>query len=330
MFIAGLELHLSELAKSSRVSLYAGSLGVIVPVGLGYLVGVAFGFSFQQATFLGLTLGATSVSISAQTLLELKVLRTRVGMGLLGSAVFDDILVILFLSTFLALSGGNQGLGEVFLLFVRMLVFIGLSVLFGLKVLPAMVRYTTRLPISQSMLALALIVLFLYGLAAEVIGSMAAITGTFLAGLMFSRSPEKERLERGIHSLAYGFFVPIFFVNIGLSVNARELDVSVLWLFVVITITAIIGKLLGSGFGAKLAGFSWREAGQLGTGMVSRGEVGLILAAVGAEQGLLTSSEFSAIIGMIIITTLVTPPMLRALFLESKKEIQLDAEEEKA
>jgi Kef-type K+ transport system membrane component KefB len=159
---------------------------------------------------------------------------------------------------------------------------------------------------------------------------MAAITGTFLAGLMFSRSPEKERLERGIHSLAYGFFVPIFFVNIGLSVNARELDVSVLWLFVVITITAIIGKLLGSGFGAKLAGFSWREAGQLGTGMVSRGEVGLILAAVGAEQGLLTSSEFSAIIGMIIITTLVTPPMLRALFLESKKEIQLDAEEEKA
>jgi Kef-type K+ transport system membrane component KefB len=303
-----------------------------VPVILGYFVGLAFDLSTQQAIFLGLALGATSVSISAQTLMELNVLRSRVGFGLLGSAVFDDVLVILFFSTFLAISSGDQGLGTVALLFLRMLIFLGVSILFGLKALPALVRIVSRLPISQSVLALALVVLFLYGLAAEVVGSMAAITGTFLAGLMFSRSPEKERLEQGIRALAYGFFVPIFLVNIGLSVNARDLDVGVIWLFVAISVTAILGKLLGSGSGAKLAGYSWREAAQLGAGMVSRGEVGLILATVGLEQGLVNSSEFSAIIGMVLVTTLVTPPMLRVLFAPPKKkpvrEIEPELDEE--
>jgi Kef-type K+ transport system membrane component KefB len=246
----------------------------------------------------------------------------------LGSAVFDDVLVILFFSTFLALSAGDQGFGAIAMLFVRMLLFLVLSVLFGLKILPALVRYVARLPISQSVLAFALVILFIYGLAAEVLGSMAAITGTFIAGLMFSRSPEKERLQRGVSALAYSFFVPIFFVNIGLSVNARELDVGVIWLFIVITVAAILGKLIGSGAGARLAGYSWRESAQLGAGMVSRGEVGLILAAVGAEQGLVNSSEFSAIIGMVLVTTLVTPPMLRLLFSKPKVKADLEIQSE--
>jgi Kef-type K+ transport system membrane component KefB len=328
MFVAGLELHFSELARMSRVSAFAGSLGVLVPVLSGYGVGIAFGFTPNQAIFLGLALGATSVSISAQTLMELGVLRSRVGLGLLGSAVFDDILVILIFSTFLALSTGDQGLGAVVLLIIRMAVFLGISLLIGIKVLPVVVRKVSSLPVSQSVLALAVVVLFIYGFAAEVLGSMAAITGTFLAGLMFSRTGEKERLERGIHALAYGFFVPIFFVNIGLSVNARELDLNAFWLFAAISVIAIVGKLVGSGAGARLAGYSWREALQLGAGMVSRGEVGLILAAVGSEQGLVNSSEFSAIIGMVVVTTLITPPMLRALFAKPKEVAKVDLEPE--
>jgi Kef-type K+ transport system membrane component KefB len=332
MFVAGLELHLSELARTSRVSAYAGSLGVIVPVSMGYLVGSAFGFTSQQAIFLGLALGATSVSISAQTLMELNVLRSRVGLGLLGSAVFDDVLVILFLSTFLAFSTGDGGIGPIALLFVRMFIFLTLSVLFGLKLLPALVRQVARLPISQSVLAFALVVLFVYGFAAEVLGSMAAITGTFLAGLMFSRSPEKERLQRGVSNLAYGFFVPVFFVNIGLSINVRELDISVFWLFIAITVVAILGKFIGSGTGARLAGYSWRESAQLGAGMVSRGEVGLIIASVGSEQGLVNLNVFSAIVGMILVTTLLTPPMLKSLFtkpkdsVDPKKHLEIDQE----
>jgi Kef-type K+ transport system membrane component KefB len=156
--------------------------------------------------------------------------------------------------------------------------------------------------------------MLLYGIAAELIGNMAAITGTFLAGLMFARSPEKERIERGMSALSYGLFVPIFFVNIGLSVNARQLDAGILILMLAITVAAILGKWVGAGLGARLADFSWRESLQLGAGMISRGEVGLILAAVGISEGLVDQPIFSAIVGMVLITTLITPPTLRALF----------------
>ncbi|HJW89126.1 MAG TPA: cation:proton antiporter [Anaerolineales bacterium] len=314
MFVAGLELHFSELARNVRVSALAGLLGVVIPVGLGYSIGAAFGYSFELSLFLGLALGATSVSISAQTLIELRALRSRVGLGLLGAAVFDDILVILTLSAFLAILAGEAGLGAIIMIFLRILIFLLLSVAFGLWVLPVLVRRVARLPISQGVLTLALVTMLLYGFAAEVLGGMAAITGAFLAGLMFARSPEKDRLERGVTSVAYSFFVPIFFVNIGLTVNVRELDPTVGWLFLAITLAAIVGKLFGAAFGARLAQFSWRESFQLGAGMISRGEVGLILASVGVGQNVLTSGEFSAIVGMVLVTTLVTPPLLRALF----------------
>lgn len=318
MFVAGLELHFSELLRNGKVSALAGILGVAFPTVLGFGVGYAFGFQPTHALFLGLALGATSVSISAQTLMELKVLRSRVGLGLLGAAVFDDILVILFLSAFLALETGAGGWGAVAWIFFRMLIFLGLSVIVGLWILPRLVRKITHLPISQGVLTLALVVMLLYGISAEVIGGMAAITGTFLAGLMFARSPEKERIERGMSALSYGFFVPIFFVNIGLSVNVRELNLSTMWLFLSISLVAIVGKWLGAGLGARLANFGWQEAAQLGAGMISRGEVGLILASVGMTQGLIFPAEFSAIVGMVLVTTLITPPLLRALFSGSK------------
>lgn len=315
MFIAGLELHLSELAKNTRVSAYAGVLGVILPVGLGYGTGMLFGFDTPSAIFLGLILGATSVSISAQTLMELKVLRTRVGLGLLGAAVFDDILVILLLSTVLAIfSGDGGGLAGILLIFLRIAGYLGASLAFGLWALPWLTRRVANLEISQAALSLALVVLFLYGLTAEVMGGMAAITGAFLAGLMFGRTPEKERIERGVRSLAYSLFVPVFFVSIGLGINLREFNPQSLLLLLVIVIIGVLGKILGSGLGALLGGFTRLEALQLGAGMVSRGEVGLIVAAIGMQEGYVQPAEFSAVIGMVIITTLITPPMLRNLF----------------
>lgn len=314
MFVAGLELHLTELLRNTKISAYAGLLGVILPIGLGYGVGLLFDLDSSAALFLGLTLGATSVSISAQTLMELKVLRSRVGLGLLGAAVFDDVLVILFLSIFLALFQGDGGIGAVVWVFVKMLIFLALSVGFGLWVLPKLTHKISHLPISQGILAFALVIMLLYGFAAEVVGGMAAITGAFLAGLMLGRNPAKEHIERGVSALAYGFFVPIFFVNIGLSVNVRELQAEGLLLLLAVTLVAVIGKLFGAGLGARFAGFTWRESTQLGAGMISRGEVGLILASVGRSQNLVMADEFSALVGMVLITTLLTPPFLRALF----------------
>jgi Kef-type K+ transport system membrane component KefB len=319
MFIAGLELHLDELTRNTKVSAFAGIMGVLTPVALGTGTGLLFGFELEVALFLGLTLGATSVSISAQTLMELRVLRSRVGLGLLGAAVFDDVMIILLLSIFLAVISGGTSLLGILLILGKMILFLAASVAFGLYVLPKLVRTTRRLPISQGVLSLAMVILLFYGIAAEVVGGMAAITGSFLAGLMFARCDEKERLEQGVSALAYGLFVPIFFVSIGLAVNIRDLESQALILTGAIIIVAVLSKFLGSGLGARWAGFSWRESWQLGAGMVSRGEVGLIVANVGISAGLVSGNEFSAIVGMVLATTIVTPPMLRALFAEPKK-----------
>lgn len=319
MFIAGLELHFNELTRNTKVSAMSGSLGVLFPVLAGWGVGLLFGMDFQSAFFIGLIMGATSVSISAQTLMELKVLRSRVGLGLLGAAVFDDVLVILLLSGFLALVAGGDSLLGSLLILGRMALFLGASVAFGLWVLPRLVRRVARLPISQSVLTLSVVVLLLYGVAAEVVGGMAAITGAFLAGLMFGRCPEKERVEPGMAALAYGLFVPIFFVGIGLSVNLRMLEANALWLTLAIILVAVVSKFLGAGLGARLGGFTWRESWQLGAGMISRGEVGLIVASVGIIEGLVSQNEFSAVVGMVLVSTLITPPLLHFLFKDAKR-----------
>lgn len=320
MFIAGLELQLSDLAKNKGASAYAGILGVLVPVLLGFLVGEFFSMEIEQSLFLGLTLGATSVSISAQTLIELRVLRSRVGFGLLGAAVFDDMLVILLLSGFIALNLGGSAL-EIIIVLVKMIVFLSLSLAFGYWVLPKISRSVQNLPIAQGTITLAIIIMLVYGVSAELLGGMAAITGSFIAGLMYARTREKTEIERGLRSLSYGFFVPIFFINIGLHVNVRGMSISTLWILIMITIVAIVGKIFGAGLGAKIGKFSWLESLQLGIGMVSRGEVGLIVATVGLQENLLNPELYSAIVGMVLITTLITPPLLRASF---AKSINLD------
>ena len=324
MFLAGLELHLGEMRKNLRVAAFAGLMGVIWPVLLGWGAGLLFGLDQSASIFLGLTLGATSVSISAQTLIELKALRSRVGLSLLGAAVFDDILIILLLSVFLALQGGGGSTYDVLIIVVRMVLFLTLSVMFGLWALPWAIRRFSKLPISQGLLTISLVIMLAYGIAAEYFGGMAAITGAFLAGLMLARTHEKERIETGMHALAYGLFVPIFFVNIGLSIDLREFQLQALLFTIVIILVAIAGKWIGSGWGARLGGLSRHESIQLGAGMISRGEVGLIVASVGMKDGLVNDEEFSAIVVMVLITTLVTPPILRALFAKKEDKAKKD------
>lgn len=319
MFLAGLELHISDLARNTRVSAYAGVLGVVFPVGMGWGFGRLVGLSGDQALFLGLTMGATSVSISAQTLIELKALRSRVGFGMLGAAVFDDVLVILFMSSFLAITAGGSGTLQILITLGRMLLFLALSLVFGLWMLPRLVRAVSQTSVSQGVVTFAIVIMLVYGIAAELLGEVAAITGTFIAGLMFARTPEKTLIEPGLRAIAYGFFVPIFFVSIGLGIDLHHIQPALLWTVLGVIVLAVAGKVLGAGLGAKLSGFSGRESLQLGIGMISRGEVGLILASVGLSAGLLPPAIYSSIIGMVLATTLITPPLLRASFRRAKK-----------
>lgn len=334
MFLAGLEFELNELRVNLRVAAFAGTMGVVGPVLLGWGTGLLFGMTNTAALFLGLALGATSVSISAQTLIELKALRTRVGLSLLGAAVFDDILIILLLSVFLAFTSGGAGGGMgILFIIVRMASFVLISFLFGMRVLPWIIRKVSKLQISQGLLVITLIVTFVYGIASEYLGGLAAITGAFIAGLMLARTPEKERIEAGVHGLAYGFFVPIFFVNIGLAINLRTFPTQALFFTLIVVVVAILGKWLGAGLGAKLGGLSQHESVQLGAGMISRGEVGLIAASIGMTNNLVNANEFSAIVVMVLVTTLVTPPILRGLFAQKsdeEKQMQLETEQARA
>jgi Kef-type K+ transport system membrane component KefB len=314
MFLAGLELHIKDLVKSGKVSTLAGTLGVVFPVAMGFGIGRLFGMEPLPALFIGLVLAATSVSISAQTLMELKVLRSRVGTGLLGAAVFDDVLVILGLSVLLAVTTEGGGLASAGLVVLRMALFLAAAIAVGVLALPRLARRVDKLPISQGLVAFVLVTLLLYAWAAEALGSMAAITGAFLAGLFLSRSPLRERIQSSVSVIAYGLFVPIFFISVGLVADAHMLAGQGLWLIIAMIVVAIVSKIAGAGLGARLAGFSNRESLQLGAGMMSRGEVGLIVATLGVSEGLLSGQVFSGVVGVVIVTTLLTPPALRFLF----------------
>ncbi|OQY36185.1 MAG: hypothetical protein B6243_03780 [Anaerolineaceae bacterium 4572_5.2] len=317
MFIAGLELHLSDLARSGKVAVLAGAMGFIAPLVMGFALAMAFSFSLHQAIFIGLILAPTSVSISAQTLMELKVLRSKVGVSLLGAAVVDDILVVLGVSVFLALLGGGAGggLASVLLILLKMILYLVIATALGLWLLPKLCSLIEKLPISQGLIAFTFVTVLLYSWAAESLGHMATIIGAFLAGLLFARSPLKERIEEGFLPLAYGVFVPIFFVGVGLSADLRQLfSTEGIWLLVSMFVTAVISKIIGAGLAGRLGGLTNREAAQLGAGMIPRGEVVLIVITIGITEGLIGLDIFSAAVGMVVLATLVAPIMLRSLF----------------
>jgi Kef-type K+ transport system membrane component KefB len=222
--------------------------------------------------------------------------------------------VILILSISLVLVGGVGGLGTILITVARMLGFLVIASVIGFYVLPRLISRVSRLRISQGKLAFVLVVCLLFSWAAEVLGGVAAITGAFLVGLFLARTPFKEGIEEGVSAMAYAFFVPIFFVNIGLEVDLTAITGSGWILALVITVVAVLSKIIGSGGGAKLAGFTNKEALQLGIGMVSRGEVGLIVASFALSERLISAANFSIVVFMVIVATVLTPPLLRASF----------------
>jgi Kef-type K+ transport system membrane component KefB len=315
MFAAGLEVDIGDLRRAGRPAALAGFFGVLLPLGLGAAAASAFGHAAPAAVFAGIVLGATSVSISAQTLLELGRLREREGIALLGAAVVDDVLVIAVMTLFLALAAGpDQGLGPVGLTLLRMAAVLILVTFLSLRLLPRLVEWANRLRASQGLLALAVAGVMLLAWLTEFAGGVAAITGAFLAGLGLSRSHLREEIERGASRLGYGFFVPIFLVDIGLQSDLRDMPADQ-WLFAgVIVLVAVVSKVAGAGLGGWLGGLAPGSAGRLGLGMISRGEVGLIVAGVGIDAGLLAPELFRVVVLMVLTTTLITPPLLRWAF----------------
>jgi Kef-type K+ transport system membrane component KefB len=302
------------MQRSGRVAILAGVSGVIVPLALGGLVALPFGYTGQAAVFVGIILTATSVSISAQTLLELGKLRSREGLALLGAAVVDDVLVILLLSVFTAIAGGGADPSAILTILLKMLAYLSVTTLLGFFVLPRLAEWVHGQPISEGLAALVLVTALLFAWSAEVVGGLAAITGAFIAGVGFGRSHLRDEIERDMHTITYAFLVPIFFVSIGLKTNARLLVGPDVLFALALLLIAVISKVIGCGLGARLGGFSRQESLRVGVGMISRGEVGLIVASVGVNAGLVETGLFSVATFIVLITTLITPLLLRLTF----------------
>ncbi|MGB2695589.1 MAG: cation:proton antiporter, partial [Dehalococcoidia bacterium] len=302
MFLAGLETDLEEVNKVRGVAILAGTFGVVFPIVLGTIVALPFGFNFEDSLFIGIILAATSVSISAQTLMELGVLQGRQGVSILAAAVIDDVLVILALSFFVAfeLDSGSGGSGptEVLGILGRVILFFVVALVIGRFVLPWIARWSANAPMSENVAVTAIVVVLLSAWFAEYVGEVALITGAFLAGVFFRPTEVHRIIDEKVRTFAYGFFVPIFFVGVGLAADAGDLQGSDILFLLVICIVAVIGKLLGCGLGAYIAGENIQSSLQIGTGMISRGEVGLIVASVGLANNLIDGGAYAVMVLM--------------------------------
>jgi Kef-type K+ transport system membrane component KefB len=295
---------------------------VIVPFLGGWALSSAMGLSTGEAIFIGTVLTATSVSISAQTLIELGRLRSREGMTILGAAVIDDVIGILMLSVVVAVysTSGGAAAVPVWLVAVKMIAFFVIALLLA-PVVRWFVGRFSGLPVSEPLLAAALVAALLYAVGAELVGGVAAITGSYLAGVILGQMSLKHQLEEKTRTLVYALFVPIFFVDIGLRANLIEAFRGPLWLYGVgIVLIAVVGKVIGSGLGALLTRFSPQESLRVGVGMVSRGEVGLIVAGIGVQRGVINQDIFSIMVLMVVVSTLVTPVLLRLTFPKASPE----------
>ncbi|MDU9693945.1 cation:proton antiporter [Priestia sp. SB1] len=314
MFIAGLETDVNEFKRTGKASALVGFAGIIVPLLCGFLAGLALNLSTIQSWFLGLMLSATSVSISVQALKEMNKLKTREGATILGAAVIDDVVVIIALAFLMSLSGGDVNLSVVIL--KKVLFFAG-AILVAWKVVPWFLAKFSNLKVTETVISAALIVCFAYAYLAEYTG-VAAIIGAYIAGVAISLTNFKEEVFEKVETIGYSIFVPVFFASIGINAKFDGIA-NHIGLIIGLSVLAILTKLVGSALGAKIAGFSWNSSLGIGSAMVSRGEVALIIASIGLEAKLLSADLFAALVVVVLITTIVTPPMMK-LFFNKKNE----------
>jgi Kef-type K+ transport system membrane component KefB len=321
MFNIALEIQPRELMAVGRTAVYAGVLGAVVPLGVIALLTWAFGFPTHVAILTGVVMSANSTSISAQTLLELGVLRTKEGNAMLATALVDDVLAITLVSISVALTGSAAdtswlGIGWILL---RMLAFFAAGGFVAWSILPRVMNWIHVTPEFGQLYGVPIFALtfaLFLGWSAEALGGVAALSGTVLAGFGLSRvnARAKHEVEQASAYVSYAFLVPIFFVGIGLATDFAQLGLSALPYAVVLIAASVLTKVVGSGAGALLGGFSRIEALRVGVCMISRGEVGLIMASIGLARGIFDDRLFPALLLAILVSTLVTPPLVRVVF----------------
>ncbi len=313
MFIAGMETDLEELRKSAGSSLAVAMGGIILPFILGFIaIKLLFPIGGnKEAVYTGVILTATSISITVQALREFGKIREKVGVTTLGAAIMDDVLGIVLLTIVVGITSPEQGENPMIVI-AKIVLFFVLAIILGRIFVTFMNKHSSKMLRNRNVAALAIIICFILAFAAQEFG-VAAIIGAYFSGIVFSLTPYRNRISHDVHNIAYTLFTPVFFVNIGLSVEFQG-SVEIILPVIFIVLAAVMGKILGSGIGARLTGFKTREALQIGIGMIPRAEVALIVANLGKNSGMINNTIFTSTILMVIITTIITPPLLKLAF----------------
>ena len=312
LFTVGLETKPSSIFKVGKLALIVAVLGVIVPFVCGYLLMLAWGAANVQSLFIGTALVATSIGITARVLSAMGLLDAPTSRIILGAAVIDDILGLLILAIVSSVAEGKIDYVEIITTAALAIGFTAFVALVGAKVLTNLAPTIERLRTGDSFFVFGLVLCLGLSVAAAYIG-VAAIIGAFLAGMALAEASEKSHNMHRQTSAVTEFLVPFFLVNIGMQLKLDVFrETSTIALAIVLTILAVITKLVGCGLGATSLG--WRRAAQVGMGMTPRGEVGIVVAQIGLSLAVINDSLYGVVLFMAVATTLIAPPFLKWLF----------------
>ena len=312
LFTVGLETKPAAILKVGKLALIVAVLGIVIPFLGGYLLMLWWGSGNLQAVFIGTALVATSVGITARVLQAMGLLDAPTARIILGAAVIDDILGLLMLSVVSSVARGDVNYYEIAttsVLAIAFTIFIG-SI--GAKFITFLAPHIERLRIGESFFVFGLILCLGLSVAAMYIG-VAAIIGAFLAGMALAEASEKHPTMHRQTSAVTEFLVPFFLVNIGLQLKLEVFrDWSIIWLAIIVTVIALVTKIVGCGLGALSLG--WRRAGQVGFGMSPRGEFCVVVAQIGLSLAVIDDAIYGVVVAMVVATTLIAPPFLSWLF----------------
>ena len=320
LFISGLEISISKLKKTEKASTCVAIGGVIFPLVLGFLSSLLLGFTVTESIVIGLILTATSVGVTVRTLMDLHVLDTNVGTTILGAAVIDDVIGIILLT--FALGIESISAMDAVWIGVKIAIFFLVFLYLGLMVIDRILALGEKIHLPKAFLSIALSILLLYSFFADKAG-ISGIIGAFVAGVLIGQNIRSTKIIEDVKTVGYGFFIPIFFVWVGSTLwtetNTEISGYDAIIIFaIVIILVSIIGKILGCGLGAKLAGMNNRESLQTGVGMIPRMELALIISTAAISHGVLTGNTAHSIllvtILLTIVTTLITPFLIKATF----------------
>ena len=327
MFLAGLDTDFDDLKATGKSSVIIAFVGVLIPLGSGFLTYYLFFHGqrpdtmiFLESAFVGIVLTATSVSITVETLREMGKLKGKMGTSILGAAIIDDILGIIALTVITSFTVPGVEIMVVLLKILLFFVFIAVCGFFVFRLFRKLeIVYGTKRRVAIYAVAFCLLLSYI----SEVYFGVADITGAYFAGLILCNVTEtKSYIASKINITSYMFFTPIFFASIGIKTVITGMSQELILFTLALLIVAILSKIVGCGLGAKICGFSNMDSLAIGVGMISRGEVALIVAQKGEQAGLISPTLFPAIVLVVIVTTLITPILLKAVvYMNEQKQV---------